>query len=269
MILGLPMVFYDALFELSNEDRHGILLQLVDEAMNVTQISKTLGLSLTETSRHVSRLVEVGMAGKDAEGLYHVRPFGTLFLAQIRGAEFITDHRDYFNSHTPERLPPELVLRMGELRRSTFVGDVMRVLFNVNRLMEEAEEYFWNISDKYIMSTLPLVKRVAYEGVKARAIDLKGYVFPSEMKESVSEEAIEAAHAAKAQGSIEMKMLDRIDVFLWMSEKEVAALAFPTLEGGFDYLGFTSKDNRTLKWCRELFLHYWDRAEPKHEFSLF
>ena len=74
---------------------------------------------------------------------------------------------------------------------------------------------------------------------------------------------------AKTQGSIEMKMLDRIDVFLWMSEKEVVALAFPTLEGGFDYLGFTSKDKRALEWCGELFQYYWDRAEPKNELSLF
>jgi len=263
------MVFYAALFELSNEDRHRILLLLVDEPMNVTRIAKALGLSLTETSRHMSRLVEVGMAGKDAEGLYRMRPFGTLFLDQIRGAEFITRHRDYFNTHTLANISPELVLRMGELRGSTYVGDVMRVFFNVNRLMAEAEEYFWNISDQYIMSTLPLVKRVAYEGIKARSIDLKGYVFPPEMKEAVSEEDIEAAHVAKIQGSIEMKMLDRIDVFLWMSEKEVAALAFPTLEGGFDYLGFTSKDKRALEWCGELFQHYWDRAEPKNELSLF
>jgi predicted transcriptional regulator len=206
---------------------------------------------------------------KDSEGLYHVRPFETLFLAQIQGAESITYHWDYFNSPTLKHLPPGLVLRLGELRGSAFVGDVMRVFFNVNRLMEEAEEYFWNISDQYIMSTLPLVKRLAYEEVKARSIDLKGYALPPEMRGAVSEEDIEAAHAVKAQGSIEMKTLERIDVFLWMSEKEVAALAFPSLKDGFDYLGFTSKDEVALKWCGELLRHYWDRAEPKSEFSLF
>ena len=43
--------FYDILFEVSNEDRHGILLLLEDEPCNVTLISKKLGLSLPETSR--------------------------------------------------------------------------------------------------------------------------------------------------------------------------------------------------------------------------
>ena len=48
-----------------------------------------------------------------------------------------------------------------------------------------------------------------------------------------------------------------------ISEKEVAALAFPEVTGGFDYLGFTSRDEKTLKWCTELFQYYWDRAKPK------
>jgi predicted transcriptional regulator len=269
LILGLHIVFYNALFELSNEDRHRILILLKNKAMNVTQIAKVLALSLTETSRHMSRLVDIGITGKDSEGLYHIKPFGTMFLTQIQGAEFITNHRNYFNSHTLEHIPQELNLRLGDLQASTYVGDVMRVFFNVNRVMAEAEEYFWSISDQYIMSTLPLVKRLAYEGIKARSIDLKGYIFPPEMKESVSEEDIKAAYKARALGRIEMKTLDRIDVFLWMSEKEVGALAFPTLENDFDYLGYTSKDKRVLKWCSDLFLNYWDRAESKTEFSLF
>jgi predicted transcriptional regulator len=52
-----------------------------------------------------------------------------------------------------------------------------------------------------------------------------------------------------------------------MSEKEVAILSFPTLHGKFDYLGFTSKDDETRKWCNDLFMYYWERAEPKHELT--
>lgn len=48
---------------------------------------------------------------------------------------------------------------------------------------------------------------------------------------------------------LEMRMLDEIDVFLWMSEKEVAVVSFPTLEGNFDYKGFTSRDEGAIRWC--------------------
>jgi len=46
-----------------------------------------------------------------------------------------------------------------------------------------------------------------------------------------------------------------------MSEKEVAALAFPTTEGRFDYFGFTSKAEGTHRWCSNVFQYYWDRAQ--------
>ena len=261
--------FHDVLFEISNEDRHRILFLIEHEEMNVTQIARKLGLSLTETSRHLSRIADVGLAHKNVDGLYGLSSFGRLFLFQVQGAEFISKHRDYFNAHTLESLPRELVNRMAELDGSSYVDDVMLAFFNVERMMKEAEEYFWNIADQYIMSTLPLIHRIADEKVRARSIDPRGYVLPAEMKERVPAVDREAAQRAAAEGLIEMKVLDRIDVFLWMSEKEVAALAFPTLDGRFDYLGFTSRDERVLNWCRDLFLYYWERAEPKREFSLF
>ena len=93
-------------------------------------------------------------------------------------------------------------------------GLILRLPMMFYDARAEAEEYFWNISDQYIMSTLPLVKRLAYEDIKARSIDMKGYIFPPEMKEAVSGEDIKAAHKANALESIEMKTLDRIDVFL-------------------------------------------------------
>ena len=44
-------------------------------------------------------------------------------------------------------------------------------------------------------------------------------------------------------GLLEFRVLRRVDVFLYMTEKEVCALAFPNLDGRFDYLGFTSTDS--------------------------
>lgn len=42
---------------------------------------------------------------------------------------------------------------------------------------------------------------------------------------------------------------------------------FPTLDRKFDYLGFTSEDERAHKWCADLFKYYWERAEPKNVIS--
>ena len=45
----------DLLFEVSNKDRLRILLQLDEEAMNVTRLSRELGLTTQESSRHLAR----------------------------------------------------------------------------------------------------------------------------------------------------------------------------------------------------------------------
>jgi len=70
---------------------------------------------------------------------------------------------------------------------------------------------------------------------------------------------------ARTTGSLEERMLKRLDVYLYMSEKEVAALAFPSLDGKFDYIGFTSTDEKSHKWCEDLFKYYWERASGREE----
>lgn len=64
-------------------------------------------------------------------------------------------------------------------------------------------------------------------------------------------------------GLLEEKILERLDICLYMSEKEVAGVAFPFPDGRFDYLGFTATDERSHKWCRDLFQYYWERAHSR------
>lgn len=140
------------LFELSNEDRLRLLHQLTKEAMNVTSLSKALNLTTQETSRHLSRLGDVGLTQKDAEGLHHLTQYGELALKQLEGLHFITHHRDYFASHSLVHLPREFVYRIGDLASSTPVKEVVVAFANVEKMAEEAEEYIWTITDQYLIS---------------------------------------------------------------------------------------------------------------------
>lgn len=53
-----------------------------------------------------------------------------------------------------------------------------------------------------------------------------------------------------------------------MNKKEVGILGFPTTDGAFDYLGFTSKDDFFLNWCRDLYEQYWGLGKPQSEFYI-
>ena len=68
---------------------------------------------------------------------------------------------------------------------------------------------------------------------------------------------------ARTTGIVEERMLNQLNVYLCMSEKEVAVVAFPLVDKRFDYLGFTSTNERAHAWCQDLFKYYWDQAYPR------
>lgn len=258
----------DLMFEISNEDRLRILIQLDEETMNITGLSRRLGITTQEASRHLSRLSDVGLTQKEADGLHHTTNYGRLVLRQLRGLEFTSGRRDYFMTHSLESLPEEFVCRIGEIKDTTFIDDVMVAFYSIEKVIREAEEYLRIISDQYPVSSIPLFTDAFRRDVKVETIDAADWVPPQRLKDAIQAEDVEAVLQARSKKVMLERVLERLDVFLWMSEKEVAALAFPNLEGRFDYLGFTGLDPRFHRWCSDLFQHYWSRAEIKTEFVL-
>ena len=72
-----------------------------------------------------------------------------------------------------------------------------------------------------------------------------------------------SAELARVSGDYLEKVMEGIDLVLYMSENEVAILAFPLKNGRFDFFGFSATDDNALRWCRDLFMYYWERGETK------
>ena len=168
----------DVMFELSNEYRLRILRELEREAAIVTGLSNRLGLTNQEVSRHLSRLGDVGLTTKVPDGQYSLTSYGRLTLKQIEGLEFTSRHKEYFIDHTAEDLPASLVYRMGELEGSARVDDVMVVFHNVERMIREAEEYIWRLTDRYLMMAIPELEAATDGGVEFRLMQSKDFEFP-------------------------------------------------------------------------------------------
>jgi predicted transcriptional regulator len=253
------------LFEVSNEDRLRILHLLHQQGMNVTQLSKALGLSSQEASRHMSRLNKTGATVKESDGKYHLTLYGTLLLTQIQGIDFTSRHQQYFRDHMLDQLPHPFIHRLGELSSSTFINDIMEVFTNIETVIQEAEDYLWVITDQYLPSNMRLHIAAYERGVRERDIEAKNWVVPQRIKDSLrDEEAIaQGTRHARATGVLQERMLDHLDLYLFMSEKEVAIVAFPLTDGRFDYFGFSSTDDQAHAWCRDVFEHYWERAYPR------
>ncbi len=256
-------------FELSNEDRLRILHQLVKDATNITGLSKALDLTTQESSRHVARLSDVGLTLKNVDGLNNLTHYGELILKQIEGLKFTTQHKDYFASHTVAHIPIEFVARIGELADSTYVDDISDIFYRIDNVIREAKEWVCTITNQYLMSTYSLLRDALERKVKVANIEAQDWVVSPKMKQGFySNEARWVAMRqtfteARTTGLLEERMLESLDIFLYMSESEIAGVAFPLPDEKFDYLGFSGKSERAHKWCKDLFQHYWKKAHPR------
>lgn len=259
------------LFELSNEDRIRILKQLDKKPMNITNIAKKLDLKVQEVSRHISRLSESRLTLKDLDSSYHITPYGKLVLDQLSGFEFISENMEYFSTHSIDFLPLDLKKQLGNLSDSRYIDDVMIVYQNIGKVLKEAKDYVWAIVDQETMkllfwepvisSAIPTIEDKIEKKVKIRYIEPKSWkVLPDSMR--YKGEKRQLVLQAIRSRLLEHRSLENVKVFLYMSEIEVAVLAFPTLEEKFDHLGFTSKDEQFHNWCKNLFKYYWEKANP-------
>jgi predicted transcriptional regulator len=252
----------DLFFELSNEDRMKILRELQKDSTNITGLSQAIDVTTQEVSRHVSRFLERDVVSKDGSGAYWLTPFGDLVLSQIQGLSFASRHRDYFKAHVLSDLPTNFLCRIGELSEGILVDDVMLVFHNVERIIDEAEEYIWRLTDRYNMMSLPHLEAATGGGVQFHLLQTKAFEYPPGWPGPG-----EVMKEARLQGTLKVKISDSANIFIAMSEKEVAVVAFPFENGRFDYLGFTSSDGRVHGWCSDVFQYYWERAKFQEYFA--
>ena len=253
--------FYDLLFEMSNENRHHIMLLLREKAMRLTSISKELDLTSPEISRHVSRLSDTCLVTKDVEGFFSLTPLGSMVLTMLKEFEFASRHTEYFASHLHDGLPAQYIKRIGDLAESTFIDNIPGFFRQIERVITEAEEYVWLLVDQFPLNHLSLIVEAIERGVRFRIVEPRNRVIAPDLDAMAPEES-RALQRANLTPLVEQRMLDEVNVYMYVSERSCVK-AFPTLRGENEYKGFTSSDEASHKWCRELFLHHWDRAEQR------
>ena len=70
------------------------------------------------------------------------------------------------------------------------------------------------------------------------------------------------------KGNMQLRYIEKIDVRINMSEKEVSIFTLPDLDGKVDMFGFASDDPLFHKWCEDLFNYYWEKGKTKTVFEL-
>jgi predicted transcriptional regulator len=253
------------LFELSSDDRLNILLELKKEAASVTKLSKLLDLTTQEASRQVSRLKQAGLLLKDQKGFHRLTSYAELVLKQLDGLNFVSRHKGYFRKHSLAQMPEDLVLRIGDISEATYLSNVSQALYSVERLIKEAQNYIWLISDQISFGVFCELGKALERGTRNRAIQTKSFVYLRSIVRDYfqyyEEHITQIERRSWNTGALEDRLVDQVDVFLFVSEKE-AAVAFPLNSGKFDYLTFSGSEKRFHNWCSNTFEYYWSKAQP-------
>jgi len=252
----------DLFFELSHEDRLGILSTLLESPLMLTKIAEKIDCSSQEAYRHLSRLIESDLVSKTTDGDYMITSYGKQVMKLAPGYRFLNKNSKYFVTRDLSPLPDEYVQRIGELTESEQVDDVLVSLFDIELMVKEAEEYIYIIIDQMIMNLYEPLINATERGVIFKEIRPTGWKLPDGVVERLDKELLITARRKVEKGQVIQKELEKIPLFLALSEKTVASLSFNDLDGEIDYLGFKSDNPKFHNWCKELFEHYWRIAKP-------
>jgi predicted transcriptional regulator len=236
----------DLLFEMSNEDRLKILLELEKGPKNMTRIAKDLDFTSQGTSRNVARLVETSLIRRNPEGEYELTQYGSVSLKLLSSYEFLSRNRQYFLSHDASVLPYEFINRFGELSVSSLQEDFITNYALVQEMAKHVEEYAYSMMQQFNVNAQPSVVEKLKLGVKFRTILPETIVPPPDFRPAAG---------------VDRRLLPNVQIQITIADKK-AMFGLPTLEGKIDHIAFVSEDPKFHKWCLDLFNYYWDQGKP-------
>ena len=246
------------LFELSSSDRLDILYLVKKTPMKLSHISSKLDFTVQEASRNVGRLAEAGLIRKDVDGAFYLTPFGEEVLNLLKGFNFLSDNKDYFLRHSASSLPEQFRASLGIFEHFSYVSDVMIAFHNVEKMIANAEKFVWIMTNQILASTLPYLLQELERGGEFQLLMPKDYRMTEEIFQSTRHPTFDKAVRNR---KLEIKFIEKVDFFLCLSEKEVGALGFPSLDGKPDYNGgFRAENEVAVNWAIGLFSYYWEKS---------
>ena len=251
-------------FELSNEERLGILYLLEDNPYTLTGLSESLGIRNQQCSRHLARLTENGLIEKTVEGRYDLTAYGSAILRLQPTFSFLTDQSEYFRGHSTAEIPESSLTSIGLLRGASFVQNLNLALFTIERIIEESEEALFEVTNQFHINTIKPRNEALKKGVTLHSIESQDAVMPREIRDwfRSNPDYLTTAHNARDKGLVHEKVITKVSILMHMSKKE-AFITFPDADGSFDFIGFSSKDPEFLLWCKKLFDTIWKLSMSK------
>lgn len=250
---GLP----DLLFNLASSDRLKLLSEVAAKKQKMSNLSKAIGATTPECSRHLSRMTGSGLVRKDAAGLYEATPAGMAVLRLLPGLEAIVRYKEYFVTHDLSVLPIEFIGRIGVLSEADQVSHFSSVFDRIKMTISGAEEHSLLLVDKPIL--------VGKKG---------GPSSPSRFPRArfIFTRALGQADLASVKAAFphsEIAVAKEVKIALGVTEKS-AGVIFPFTDGKLDFgNGFFGNTPNFRNWCSDLFEYCWKSSKKVYSPSPF
>jgi predicted transcriptional regulator len=234
----------DFLFNLANSDRLRLLSEAAVKKQKMSSLSRAIGASTPECSRHLTRLMDSGLIRKDTSGLYEATPVGVTVLRLLPGFEVMVRYREYFATHDLGALPGKFVGMIGALSDADHVSHFGAVLDRIKSTISEAEVSSLLLVDKPIL--------VGKGGLGSGSPNSRARFIFSRALGQADLVAVKTAFPHS-----EVATATEVKIALGVTEKS-AGIIFPFTGGGPDFgNGFFGKSQSFRDWCSDLFEYYW------------
>jgi predicted transcriptional regulator len=257
----------DNFLELASEQRLNILKNLAEKNLNISKLAKLLEATNPEIHRNVRRLSKIGLIIKNPDGNFRLTTFGEAILVQIPSISFISENKDFFNSHSLTNVDSKFIQRIGALQSKKRVKGFVKVLEKWQKIHENADEFIYNILSEvpYSKDIVDVISKKLENNVSIKSIFSETAIIPENRKKVFDEMGFQKY---VTRGNLERKISKNIAIGLLISDKE-AGVFFQKPDGELDFSEmFTSTETEFIEWCLDYFEEYWENSSSFQESKL-
>lgn len=237
------------LFEIASEERLGILDSLSKRPMAHAEIARARSMTGSETTRHLRRLVSVGLVQKDAAGKYALTPMANLLRAGLPFLDFVSSHRSFLLGHDLGVLDSDFLERIGELGHASFTEGTYQVIAAQESALRSVRRRIWVATEHRFEQAIPIFREKTAAGADVRVIR------PRQLLEE------ERRTGRAVQRNFAVRSLPEVRLFLAVLDDQ-AGLCLPTLDGRVDMATMILlTDLAGYRWAEDLYLRLWSRAD--------
>lgn len=253
--------------ELASEQRLNILLNIAEKKLNISKLAKLLNSTNPEIHRNVGRLTKAGLIKKNPEGNYELSVYGKAILQQIPSFSFVSENRDFFNSHSLENLETKFIQRLGALQEKKKIKGFVKVLEKWKKIHENADKYIYNVLSEipYSSDIIDVISTKLKNNVQIRSVFSENVIVPEDRKKIFEAKGFQKFVSS---GILERKISKSNTLGLLITDKD-AAVFFPNTDGLPDLSEmFFSSDPIFRDWCQDYFDWCWKNSSNFQESKL-